>query len=435
MGFIYKITNTTNGKSYIGQTIQKPKKRFNSHFSQSNCPAIHNAIQKYGRDAFTVEILHEVLDIFLDDLEISEIKRHNTLAPNGYNLDGGGNANKVMSDQTRKKISEANKGRKHTPETRQKMSNKKLSPEHRKKISNAKKGKTLSPAARQKLSVANKGRTFSPETRQKISESKKGKTLSPEHRQKLSESHKGKTLSPETRKKLSDANKGRTFSLETRKKISAANKGRKRSPETCQKLSDVNRGKTHTSETRKKISEAGKRREPPSPETRQKISDANKGRTFSPEHRKKISEAGKGRTLSPEARKKLSDANKGKTLSPEHRQKLSLSRAHPDRASAYEILNTLPEDMSLKEKRKLLRDTFPERSKSTVQVWVKKWYETSSSYAPPAPSDRHIAFEILNALPQDISLTERRRILRDTFPDRDRRTIYRWVKQWSETSL
>ena len=160
MGFIYKITNNINGKCYIGQTIKKPERRINRHFGRSNCKALHNAIQKYGRDAFTFEILHETLNIFLDDLEIAEIKRHNTLAPHGYNLTSGGEYKKVVSEQTRKKISDAAKARKRKP--------------------------------------------HSPEARQKISESMKGRTVSPEHRKKLSHAHKGKTLSPEHRKKLSE---------------------------------------------------------------------------------------------------------------------------------------------------------------------------------------------------------------------------------------
>ena len=126
MGYIYMIRNTVNGKAYIGQTINKVENRINDHFSltqtRRGSHLLKRAIHKYGRDAFTVEILHEALDIFLDDFEIAEIQKHNTLVPHGYNLDGGGNTNKFVSNETRRKMSEASKGRS-------------LSPEHRKKIS------------------------------------------------------------------------------------------------------------------------------------------------------------------------------------------------------------------------------------------------------------------------------------------------------------
>ena len=222
MGYIYMIRNTVNGKAYIGQTIQKVEKRIDQHFNRTNCSALHNAIEKYGRDAFTIEILHEVLDIFLDELEIEEIKKHNTMSPNGYNLTTGGNSNTFVSDETRRKLSEAQKGKNPTDETRRKMSEAQKgrkrgtpSPETRRKMSEAQKGRKYGPLSletRRKISEAQKGRNPTDKTRRKISEAKKGKkrgTPSPEHRKKLSEALKGRKFSPEHRKKLSEAQKMR----------------------------------------------------------------------------------------------------------------------------------------------------------------------------------------------------------------------------------
>ena len=95
--------------------------------------------------------------------------------------------------------------------------------EHRRKISEAIKGRTLSEEHRRKISEAIKGRTFSEETRKKMSESRKGKNnpmygkkgpfLGKHHtedvRKKMSESHKGKHQSDETRRKISEALKRR----------------------------------------------------------------------------------------------------------------------------------------------------------------------------------------------------------------------------------
>ena len=94
-----------------------------------------------------------------------------------------------ISDETKKKMSEARKGRTQSEETR-------------KKISEAKKGRTSN----------RKGVTLSAETRKKMSEAKKGKKLKPfteEHRRKLSETMKGRIFSEETRRKLSEAAKRR----------------------------------------------------------------------------------------------------------------------------------------------------------------------------------------------------------------------------------
>ena len=104
------------------------------------------------------------------------------------------------------------------------------------------------------------GKHNSEETRKKMSESNKGekcyifgKHHSEETRKKISESNKGennpmfgKHHSAETRKKLSEARKGKHHSEESRKKISEALNGKPA----------WNKGKQHSAEARKKMSEA-----------------------------------------------------------------------------------------------------------------------------------------------------------------------------------
>ena len=84
-------------------------------------------------------------------------------------------------------------------------------------------GKHLSEETRQKLSEANKGENnsmfgkhLSEETRQKLSEARKGKPSC----------MKGKHHSEESRKKIGAARKGKSLSAETRKKMSEANNGK-----------------------------------------------------------------------------------------------------------------------------------------------------------------------------------------------------------------
>ncbi len=55
------------------------------------------------------------------------------------------------------------------------------------------------------------GAIVSEETRKKISVANKGKTHSEEHIRKLSEVHKGHIVSEETKRKISEANKGRKW--------------------------------------------------------------------------------------------------------------------------------------------------------------------------------------------------------------------------------
>ena len=93
-GFIYKITNTVNGKSYIGQTIQNVKERFYQHCA-TKCSkavsnmAIHRAIKKYGKSNFTVEVIEEIDFANLNDRERYWIKYYNSYN-NGYNSTKGG---------------------------------------------------------------------------------------------------------------------------------------------------------------------------------------------------------------------------------------------------------------------------------------------------------------------------------------------------------
>ena len=54
-------------------------------------------------------------------------------------------------------------------------------------------------------------RIFTEEHRRKLSESQKGKKHSEEHKRKISESGKGKVMSEESKRKISDAKKGKIY--------------------------------------------------------------------------------------------------------------------------------------------------------------------------------------------------------------------------------
>lgn len=102
-GFIYKITNTLNGKIYIGQTIQNIKERFYQHCALKCSKdvlkmAIHKAILKYGKQNFSIEVIEEVESENLNEREIYWIKYFNSYK-NGYNKTlGGQGGNKPFKD-------------------------------------------------------------------------------------------------------------------------------------------------------------------------------------------------------------------------------------------------------------------------------------------------------------------------------------------------
>ena len=192
-----------------------------------------------------------------------------------------------------------------------------------------------------------------PEVRRKISEANKGKKLSEEHKKKISISGRGIKKNPrseETKRKLSEANKGKKNgppSEETKRKIGEANKGKKKGApleETKRKLSEANKGKKRSEEIKIKMSEAAKGKVF-SKEHKRKLSEANKGKKLSEETRRKLSEAHKGRIypsgfkLSEETRRKMSEANKGKKLSDEHKRKIG--EAAKKRAAAKKAQATI----------------------------------------------------------------------------------------------
>ena len=143
----------------------------------------------------------------------------------------------------------------------------KVSEETRKKMSDsAKRRAPMSEETKRKLSIANKGKTFSKETRKKISEANKGHkcnvghVVSEQTRKKISEANKGKRRSEEFGRVMSRHNRERVVSEESKKKMSVAGKGRLFSEETRKKIGDAHRGKTMSKESKKKMSVAAKNR-------------------------------------------------------------------------------------------------------------------------------------------------------------------------------
>lgn len=116
-GWIYTITNKVNGKMYVGKT-NNFQRRYYRHFHQEDCPILKRAFAKYGIENFEMKpivnftaINNEVLDKILDFLECFYIKKYGTFGE-GYNATtgGGGCSNRNVSEETKNKISEANKG-------------------------------------------------------------------------------------------------------------------------------------------------------------------------------------------------------------------------------------------------------------------------------------------------------------------------------------
>jgi len=85
---VYLITNTKNGKRYIGQTAMPIEERFKQHASHGNL--LFRAMRKHGKHFFTCEVLLKAPQVQCDHYEQAFIKVYNTITPMGYNIERGG---------------------------------------------------------------------------------------------------------------------------------------------------------------------------------------------------------------------------------------------------------------------------------------------------------------------------------------------------------
>lgn len=189
----YKITNTVNGKAYIGITSRLLRVRWAEHCHDANRGRtwpLQCAIRKYGKDTFRKETIARCATFDeLKKMEVALIEEHGTFI-NGYNASRGGDGNVgwVPSAEMRETVRRKNLGLKRSPETCE-------------RIGAAKRGKTLSPEHRAKLSLAHKGKnrgSKSPEHRRKISMALTGKKLSPWRVERMAAGHRGLKRPPPT---------------------------------------------------------------------------------------------------------------------------------------------------------------------------------------------------------------------------------------------
>ena len=395
MGCIYMWTNNKNKKKYLGQCRVDIMTRYYAHVSgHGGSQLLKNAIDKYGIKNFTFEILHDgVLDEFLDDYEKEAIREYNSIVPNGYNIESGGNANKSISDSTRQKISKS-----------------------------LKKYFSDNPDVREAMSERRKGIKQTEEANHKKSETMKNYWSLPDRRREQSERFKGRKHSDESRRKMSEATKGeknhrygKKHSEETRRKMSETHKGEK----------NYFYGKTHSTEVRRRMSENGKNN-PLFIEARRKATKAaaeyNKGRKYPVEHRENISKALTGRKLSLESRRKMSASKKGKP-SP---------KRSPLREPARNLFDSLPNSLSLEEKRKILQEKYLGLvDRTTINKWIVEWQPNeSASKKRKRQKNRERGYELFRSLPRNLSIEEKRKFLREKMPHVNRRTIYKWVEKW-----
>jgi len=243
---VYAILNTNTGKSYIGSSVDL-RKRLLKHFDFLEKGGHHslklqNSWNKHGANAFDCKILELVgkedlltrEQFFLDFFKSSE--------EGGYNISriaGSPMSGKKHSADTKQKMSERGKLRRHTEEEKKKIgeanSKRVWKKESIEKMSNSLKelAKTRIDSDTLRLAKSEGSKQgwaaiksdpekyakrleqlkvsfrhiWTEEERAEMSRKRKGVALSEEHRKKISEGSKGKPKSEEHRKKISEAHK------------------------------------------------------------------------------------------------------------------------------------------------------------------------------------------------------------------------------------
>jgi group I intron endonuclease len=205
MGGIYTITNSVNGKIYIGCT-KDFEIRCYTHFNnlknnKHSNEHLQNSFNKYGKNNFNFEILEECDELLLTSQENYWCNMLNTHDKKyGYNIKPTSpDYNGKISNETKLKISKSNSGKKRTQETinKLKIAKKNISNETRLKMSSSQKNKKVSDKTKKLISIASKKRKVTKESIEKMVNAIRGKKLSKEHIEKLRLAKLGKKWSKE----------------------------------------------------------------------------------------------------------------------------------------------------------------------------------------------------------------------------------------------
>jgi len=230
---IYKIVCSVNGKVYIGQS-KNPMKRWNEHCNSLNAGRHHSARlqrawNKYGGESF----VHSIIE-FCDPSSADERERYwikffdSTNKHRGFNIEGGGNSNKAVSDETRIKLKIAHQKRYEI--AKQYLNSPEAIEKRRIKLSgtnNPMYGRKHSAETRTRMSMIRKGRMAG------TNNPMYGKPVSKERRELYSRLFSGegnpfygRHHTEETRQKIREKAIGRTHSDEARRKMSLKRRGK-----------------------------------------------------------------------------------------------------------------------------------------------------------------------------------------------------------------
>lgn len=186
---IYKITNTLNGKVYIGKSVDLSQRWFShksylksgKHFNKH----LQRAWNKYGEKSLVFEIVEYCDESEVEQREIFWIKDYNSFK-NGYNLTLGGEGctGRIVTEIHRERLRESNLGKQ------------------------SRCGWKHSDITKHKISQKHKGKKLTCEQKSVLLESRKGKSLTEDHKRRISEYRTGKRFTEEQKSEMSKLHQG-----------------------------------------------------------------------------------------------------------------------------------------------------------------------------------------------------------------------------------
>ena len=181
---IYCHTHIASGRRYVGLTKKTWKQRWNQHVytafrEKSGWSHFANAIRKYGKEAFSHEVLEVCYDLEIANIaEVSWIDFYDTTDPaKGFNIAKGGN-HALLEPESLARVSFGVRASLQKPSV---LANRAAAsrrmwqnPEFREKVTKSIVNVWKDPSYQSKMSVISKEVNSRPEVKKKISEAQNG---------------------------------------------------------------------------------------------------------------------------------------------------------------------------------------------------------------------------------------------------------------------
>ncbi|AGE56676.1 GIY-YIG catalytic domain-containing endonuclease [Acanthocystis turfacea Chlorella virus NE-JV-2] len=215
---IYYIHFRTSNKGYVGQTIAFERRMKEHQKPDSGCRYLKHAIQCHGFEDCEITIIETDLEQEdANDLETFYIKELNTLVPNGYNINEGGNC-APMLQETKDILAEFARSRWADPEFREKQIAIMNTDEYKEKHRANSTKMWEDPEFRDKMSIKLKEVWTIEEYRDKMSNIMREKWETQSYRQKVIDALNKSWENPDMRKRAAERTRNMWQDPEFRKK-------------------------------------------------------------------------------------------------------------------------------------------------------------------------------------------------------------------------